>query len=464
MRITPEQVDNEIQKRACLRSFYAFFLEFWEVIESEKLKNNWHIKYICDELQKVGEKIIHRKPKKHDLVINIPPGSTKSTIATVMFPVWLWAKDATIKTISSSYSASLSINHSIKSRDIIKSDKFQKLFNLSLKEDQSGKSHYVNDQGGERMATSTGGTVTGFHAHLILLDDPLNPQMAQSEAERKTCNDYISQTLTTRKIDKQVSATVLIMQRLHQDDPTGNMIGKEKVKHICIPGELSDNVKPKSIKKHYKKNLFDPVRMSKNTLESLKTNLGSYGYAGQIQQQPAPEEGGIWQKDWFQVVEELPKDIHSIATDWDLAYTKKDSNSASAYVTTGVKDNNIFVLDVGYDWLEFPELIKYMKQRQAPHYIEAKASGKSVKQSLVREGVNAIEYSVKDGDKVARARMASPVVEAGRVFMTKKIKEKILHDDKQGLILFPNARHDDLADAFAQAIIRIDSKPQAFIL
>lgn len=464
MKITHEQVENEITRRACLRSFYQFFKEFWTEIESEELKENWHIKYLCDELQAVGEGIIYRKPKKHDLVINIPPGSTKSTIATVMLPVWLWAKDATIKTISSSYSASLSINHTIKSRDLIKSDKFQKLFGLKLKEDQSGKSHYVNEHGGERMATSTGGTVTGFHAHLILLDDPLNPQMAQSEAERKTCNNYISQTLTTRKIDKQVSATVLIMQRLHQDDPTGNMLQKGGIKHICIPGELSDHVSPLELRNQYTDGLFDPVRMPKETLESLKSNLGSYGYAGQIQQQPAPAEGGIWQIDWFQEIDQIPKDLHSVATDWDLAYTKKDNNSASAYVTTGKVGNDIYVIDLGYAWLEFPELIKYMKQRQAPHYVEAKASGKSVKQSLVREGINAIEYNIKDGDKVARARMASPVVEAGRVFMTKQMKEKLLHDDKQGLILFPNARHDDLADAFAQAIIRIDSQPQAFIL
>ena len=99
-----EYDQKAIKAERCKRSFYYFFREFWNVIESETLKDNWHIEYLCNELQEIAERVFDRQPKEHDLIVNIPPGQTKSTIATVMFPAWCWTVDSTIRTISSSYS------------------------------------------------------------------------------------------------------------------------------------------------------------------------------------------------------------------------------------------------------------------------------------------------------------------------------------------------------------------------
>ncbi len=447
--------NESIEATLCKRSFYYFFKHFWDVIESEKLVDNWHIKYLCDELEKVALNLVERKPKLHDLVINIPPGTTKSTICTVMFPAWCWAIDPRIRTISSSYSNSLSIDHAIKSRDLIRSDRYQSYFGIELKDDQSGKSQYKNTEGGERIATSTGGTITGKHGHFIIVDDPINPKGATSEKERENANDHIKSTLNTRKVDKEVSVTILIMQRLHEEDPTSLLTNKGNVKHICLPAEASDRIQPKELKENYVNGLLDPVRLNKSVLSSLKEDLGSYGYSGQIQQSPSPEGGGVWQK-WLKPIpdREFPDKLDSYGTDWDLAYTEKQGNSASAYITSGKKGNNIYIDKAGYAFKEFPDLIRFMSELPSPHYIEGKASGKSAKQTLTKQGIDAIEVEVTGGDKISRARMATPTAEAGRVYIRESLLDFLYFDDKQGILKFPNASHDDLADTLSQSIQR----------
>jgi hypothetical protein len=204
-----------IQKKRSTESFYDFMRLFWDVVIKEKPVYNWHIKYLCDQLQILAPYIVERKAKPYDVVINIPPGTSKSTICTIMFPVWLWTQDPTIRIITNSYSSDLSTEHAIKSRDVLLSDKFKVLFpNIVLRADKSAKQNYENVSGGARYTTSTGGTITGKHAHIIINDDPLNPSQAASEADRKSANEH-TKTLSSRKVDKENTPTITVMQRLH---------------------------------------------------------------------------------------------------------------------------------------------------------------------------------------------------------------------------------------------------------
>ena len=455
---------EELKAEKCRRNFFYFLQEFWDTIIPEEPIYNWHIPFLCEEVQKVVEKVIRREEKDYDLIINISPGETKSTLITVMLPVWAWILDPSIRTLTASYSASLSTDHSVKSRDIIRSDKFKSYFpDIKLKKDQDGKTHYKNTEGGERFATSVTGSITGFHAHLLIVDDPLSPKEAASDAEREKANAFMDTTLSTRKVNKSVTPTILVMQRLHQEDCTGNWLSKDKrIKHICLPGEISKDVKPIELKEMYVDGLMNPGRLTHNDLKELKTNLGSYGYAGQIMQTPSPLEGAIWQK-WFIPVpdSEFPKQLTKLGTDWDLAYTEKQTNSACAFVTAGMYDSKMYIDAIGWDWMEFPALMSYMKARQAPHYIEAKASGKSAKQTLTNQGIPAIEVKVDGGDKVARAMLSTPFAEAGMILVRQSILDKLYNDDKQGILLFPNTG-DDLADALAQSIYRLLNQPNMF--
>jgi predicted phage terminase large subunit-like protein len=460
---------NKAKAELCKRDFFFFVQEFWSEIIPEEPVYNWHIEYLCHELQMMVERVAKRESKLYDLVINIPPGTSKSTIATVMLPAWSWTIDPRIRNLTASYSASLSTDHAMKSRDIIRSDKYRLFFpELTIKKDQDNKTHYKNEFGGERYATSVTGTVTGFHAHLIIVDDPLNPKGASSEADRLTANNFMDVTLSTRKVNKSVTPTILVMQRLHQKDCTGNWLDKEgkNIKHICLPGEISNDVKPIELKEKYINGLLDTNRLNSNDLVELKVNLGSYGYAGQIMQIPSPLDGGIWQK-WIKPISDnelnaLLPSLQSLGSDWDLAYTEKESNSASAYVTAGKHDNKMYIDSLGYDWMEFPKLMNYMKSKKAPHYIEAKASGKSAKQTLSNQGVPAVEVNVTGGDKEARANMVTPYAESGVIYCRESLLNKLYYDSKQGILMFPNGEGDDLQDALVQSISRLLGNHQVF--
>lgn len=454
----------------CRRKFSHFVREFWSVVVKEELIWEPHMDILCDEIQAVYERVFLRKdpndhtkmirlPKLYDLIINIAPGLSKSTVVTIMAPVWGWTRDASLRSITCSYSDALATEHSVKSRDIIKSDKFRLYYpEVAIKKDKDLKTNYETTAGGQRFATSVGGTVTGVHAHIKTIDDPINPQQAASQAEVKTANEFISKTLSTRNVDNAITVQILIMQRLAVNDPTGFLLSKQKdnIRHICLPGELGDNVKPEQYRSIYVNGLLSPLRLGPKSLAEKRIDLGSAGYAGQIGQRPAPEGGTVWGK-WFIEVpdENFPDEraAQQVQNDWDLAYTKEELNSASAYIKSGVLGNKIFLFDFDWRWLEFPELIKWMKSVDDPHYIENKGPGKSARPALRKQGISAIEVKVSR-DKVARAKDAAPTAESGLVYIKKSMADRLYNDPKQGILFFPNGEHNDLADTLSQMITR----------
>ena len=463
LRLDPAKAKAEL----CRRRFYRFFLEFWETIEAVELVPNWHIEYLCDQLQDVYE-IWARGEAQDDVLINVPPGSSKSTIVTQLFPAWLWVKRGSIRCMSASYAADLATSHAAKTRDCLKSDKFNLLFPglIEFKDDTDGKTHFKNTSMGERFVTSTKSSATGVHGDFVIIDDPINPHQAASDKDLKSATRFTSQTLATRKTNKNLTVTIMIMQRLHEKDPAGDWLQKKKLRHICLPGEISNDVKPESLKQFYTDGLMDPIRLDRTALDKLRVDLGSYGYAGQIQQRPSPEGGGIWKKWFIPIADNIfpsPDQLENYGSDWDTAYTAAEENDASAYCTSGSimlpEGRKIYIDKLGFGRMEFPDLIRYIKLRPAPHYVEAKASGKSAKQTLTNHGIPAIEVQVIGGDKVARAKNVTPTAEAGLVFIRASLLDMLYDDPEQGILAFPNGLHDDVNDALVQAIQR-HTKPQ----
>lgn len=211
----------------------------------------------------------------------------------------------------------------------------------------SHNSYFKNTIGGWRYCTGTGGTVTGYHAHLIVIDDPINPNEAVSELELATANRWLTETLSSRKVNKKVSLTILVMQRLHQDDPSAQFLRRTDVRHICLPAEITDDVFPPELRDMYGKGLFDQERMPRSVLSQEKAK-GSYYYASQFLQTPIPLGGGM-----FKVHRVRPKplpDEKSFVLKcryWDKAATQ---GGTGAY-TVGVlmardMEGKFWVLDV----------------------------------------------------------------------------------------------------------------------
>lgn len=451
----------------CRNSLFYFVKTFWDVIIKEKPVYNWHIPYLCEELQKLAQYVKAREPKPYDLIINIPPGTTKSTIVTIMFPVWLWVIDPTLQIITNSYSGGLSIEHAIKSKDIITSDKFRRLFpDIIIRRDKSGKQHYANTAGGFRYATSTGATITGFHAHIIINDDPVNPKQADSEQLRLNANEH-TKTLSSRKVDKANTPTITVMQRLHINDVTGYQL-KDKadtIRHICLPAELAPNIAPAELAENYIDGLLDPIRLNRAVLKEAMIDLGSVQYSGQYMQSPVVDGGNIVKQDWFRRIPfaefkalRFREPMHFYL---DTAYSKKKAgsdNDPSGILAACRIGNNIYLYDAQKAYKEMPDLLKFLPEYAAAHcysdesilHIEPKANGESVVQMLEKYSkLNVKRTPSPTDDKVVRLKAVSPRIECGRVYMVEGSWNEEFLTEVCG---FPNAPHDEYVDILGYAI------------
>lgn len=465
----------QIVAERCRASFYVFLQTFWNTIIPEEPTYNWHIEYLCNELQKVSVNLVARKPKLYDLLINIPPASTKSTITTRMFPAWLWTQDPTLKIISNSYSGDLSTEHAGDSKDIITSEKYRKLFpEICMRGDKKGKGSYGNTALGTRNTTSTSGTITGRHAHLVLNDDPLNPRQADSEAFRLEANRQIG-TLASRKTDAEVAVTITIMQRLHEDDVSGTILKNqsETIKHICLPAEVSDNVKPAELKERYIDGLLDPKRFSRKVLAEFKKTLGSMTYSGQYDQDPVVDGGNIVKQEWFgkispekfqQLYTRTYPPIHFFV---DTAFTEKTTNDPTG-ILAGVEIKGfLYLTNAEKVRMEFPELTKFLPRwvkanRYSPKStvrVEPKANGLSVIQQLQRDtDLNVTNTPSPKDSKMVRMQANTGVVECGRVILVDGEWNGAFLDEVGG---FPVKTHDEYVDLLNYAIdyFITDSKP-----
>lgn len=454
-----------IRKEQLKNSFYDFVIDAFEVLNpTEKLISNWHIEDICDVLQKEIERIIRGEKKEKDIIINIPPRSLKSIVCTVCLPAWAWTKDPSLKFIGTSYSSELSTEHNMYTRKIVESEWYKMLFGdtVNIERHQNKKTNFANTCNGIRKCTSTGGTVTGTGADVIIIDDPLNPKQANSEAERVTANKFFDETLYTRLNRPEIGLFIIVMQRLHESDLTGHLLAKnpDAFAHYCYPAELTDYVSPKSAKTKYKNGLLFSERFTPEYLKGAKESMGSYGYSGQMLQNPAPLDGGIFKKNWFEIyggIEHKGKQVDFFV---DGAYTAKKENDPSGIISTVYHNNILYITNIGEYYLEFPDFCKKLVDFVSTNgysdksiiEVEPKATGKSVVQAIKKETkLNIKESTPPDRDKVTRAQGITSFVESGRVKLVKgHWNERFLHQ----VCTFPKARHDEFVDLLVMAVNR----------
>lgn len=300
-------------------------------------------------------------------------------------------------------------------------------------------------------------------------DDLQNPRKANSEQERATTIERYDGTISNRLNQLELGARVIVMQRLHMMDIVGYLLDgrPEDIRHICIPAEYdTEMVKPPELKKFYDANggLFWPTRFNERVISTEKKK-GSLYYAGQFQQRPIPVEGNIFKTAWFEIIkaeliqrDSIESPIHFII---DTAYTddETEKNDPSGILTVFKKDNFMYVVNFVEVWMEFPDLIKFIKQyvvingytHHSAIYVEPKASGKSIVQQLKGTELNVIEVEgewIRD-DKVARAIGVSPLAQSGKV----KIIEGPWNDKYlTQLTSFPKAAHDEAVDTTVYAL------------
>jgi predicted phage terminase large subunit-like protein len=442
------------------RDFYTFLdRAFRELNPQAKFLSNWHIELMANELERC------RLGETKRLIINVPPRSLKSHCATVAFPAFVLGHDPTAQIICASYGQDLANKHAADCRTLMASEWYEGLFPTRLSSHRQALQEFTTTANGFRLATSVEGAMTGRGAGFIIIDDPLKPDEALSETQRKAVNEWFDHTLYSRLNDKRSGCIIIIMQRLHEDDLVGHVLEQEVWKVLRLPAIAEEDeihrietpLKTESFRRRAGEALH-PDREPLEVLEKLRRTLGEYNFAGQYQQAPAPLGGGLVKAEWFKTytAATLPIAFELVFQSWDTANKSTELSDYSVCTTWGVKDKKLFLLHVLRKRLEYPGLKRAVHSQAASFrpkniLIEDKASGTQLIQELRNDGLHAVtSYDPIGLDKIMRLHSVTNTIENGFVYLPDNAEWLALYIHE--LTTFPNGKYDDQADSTSQAL------------
>ncbi len=450
--------------RRCAEHSEAHLIDFirngaWDVVEPGfEFHNTWLIGAITEHLEAVTAGQITR------LLINMPPRCMKSLLVSVFWPCWEWVKDPRMRRLFFTYSQDLTVRDSQKRRNIIRSDWFQSAWGDKFAITQDRDLRYDNSRTGFHMSSSTGGMGTGEGGHGLAIDDPASAEDAASPTKRETVTRWLSETVPTRLNDQIRGSIVLVQQRFHEDDSSGYIIAKELgYIHLCLPMRFESERKcvihvtgwqdPRTTEGE----LLWPERFPEPVVARLERELGPYGAAGQLQQRPAPRGGGMFQRDWFQIVDAIPAGVR-IVRFWDFAGTE-GGGDWTVGLKMGLGDDGIFyIIDVRreqYGSAGVERLVKHTAKADGvavPIYLEQEpgSAGKDRASYYITRVLPGfiVQAEPATGSKEIRAAPLASQAEVGNV----KLLRGAWNDDfLSEAEIFPNGTHDDQIDAASGA-------------
>src|SRR5271155_2125568 len=441
-----------------LRRDFASFARrsFVELNPQTRFLLGWHVEIIAAKLAAVFDGRIRR------LIINLPPRHLKSHLASVAFPAWCLGRNPSAQILCVSYAQELADKLSRDSRRIVASDWYRQAFPTRLSPQRQAVPEFETTAQGCRIATSVGGVLSGRGADIIIIDDPLKPEEALSEAHRQGANEWFDHTLYSRLNDKQTGAIVLIMHRLHEDDLVGHVLAQEDWEIVRLPAIAEDDetfvadslLGPRCFQRRRGEALH-PAREPLPMLEQIRRTIGEYNFAGQYQQMPAPLGGGLVKASWFRhyAADELPAKFERIVQSWDTVSKATELSDFSVCTSWGIAGKDLYLIDLLRRRMEYPELkreVRAQYERFRPNVvlIEDKASGTQLIQELIADGLHAVTRYQPQSDKVMRMHAQTAMIENGFVHLpdTAPWLAPYLHE----VAVFPNGRHDDQVDSTAQ--------------
>ena len=438
MEYTPEEI--ELLKNLIKNSHLAATKFCFKVRENQKLIVNQHHKILCRFFDDIYKGKITRG------IINIPPGYTKTEAAVITNVARGLLVNPKSRYIHTSFSDPLVLDNSLKIKDTLFSEEYQKLFPVELRKDSSAKGLWRTSEGGVFLAAPSGGTITGFRAGymdegftgMLIVDDPLKPEDANSKAIRERINDRVNNTFKSRLAHPKVPI-VIIMQRLHEEDTTAYLLKGgtgETWDHLCLPA-IIDRKKSYPIEythgREYKHDIPDGVlwkyKQPMNTLKELEKS-DPYVFSAQYMQEPTPAGGTIFKPEWFKYYTDLPPFEYKIIVG-DTAQKTGEHNDYSVFQCWGKSGTDIYLIDqIRGKWeahtlkqmfLAFWEkhygtgAQTYGKLKTA--YIEDKVSGTGLIQELKTVHKIPIQAIQRYKDKLTRAHDTVPFLTTGRVYL-----------------------------------------------
>lgn len=453
--------DNAERIRENCQTLSGFIREAWHVVEPNSTYiHGWHLDAIAEHLEAITDGRINR------LLINVPPGTMKSLLTSVLWPAWEWGPKGrpSLRYLTSSYTEKYVKRDSRRMRDLVQSDWYRSLW-PEVELVRAGEASFSNTKTGFREGVPFA-SLTGGRGDRVIIDDPHSTETAESEAERLNTTRIFRESVPTRLNDPKTSAIIVIMQRLHEDDVSGQImklgLGYE---HLMLPMEFEPDrachtgigfTDPRTIEGA----LLFPDRFPREVVDRDKVPMGSYAVAGQFQQRPAPRSGGMFHRGDFEIVDAIPAGGQECRA-WDFAATQQKPGKQPDW-TVGLRmvfvGGIFYVKDVVRDRWSPGDVEKNLKNTASQDGLAVRiripedpgAAGKSDAATKIKLLAG---YDVKKerptGDKATRAKPASAQAEAGNVKLLRAPWNEPFLDE---VCSFPNAQHDDQVDAFADAL------------
>ena len=422
-----------------------------------------HLIMLDDMLEACEQREITR------LIVTMPPQHGKSSKISVKFPAWYLGRNPTHKVVQATYAENLSLKHSKKCKECIAQPEYRAIFpgvterkvrgeTLKKRIDFESAKEWSTIQGGEYYAVGVGGGLTGRGFDLGIIDDPIkDAEEARSQVVRENIMDWYRSVFSTRPAPNAV--VIIVMTRWHEYDLVGQVLEEsgEKWTVLHLPAFAEDD---DQLGREIGAPLW-PERYNKEWLEEQRDDIGPYWWNALYCCRPVPEGGTVFKFDRFQYYAEdetLPT-MRTVQV-WDTAFKDKQRNDRNACVTVAETPYGYYVLDCFAKRMQYPELLKMaraycLKYPDASVGAEDKATGTPLIQQLKRELIPMVAIKAQ-GDKITRAHAVSGIVDAGMVYLPQNAPW--LADFLAEVTGFPNAKHDDIVDAFVYCLTWLKAK------
>lgn len=459
------------QSRKQLKKFVQYTKTNYEM--------KWFHELICDKLNA----LIDGTLGKNKLMIFVPPQHGKSELSSRRFPAFALGKNPNIRIALCSYSSDLASSFNRNIQTIIDEPNFYKLFPQTRLNGQNVSTDVkkgalrnstvfeIVGYGGFLKTVGVGGSLTGTSVDLGIIDDPYKDRKeANSKTIRDGVWDWYVDVFKTRLHNQ--SKQLLLFTRWHEDDLAGRILSEESEEWevVAIPC-LKESIPPlkEAVEINDPRDIDEALWEEKHSAVEIRKRRANnpMTFNSLYQQRPTAEQGNLFQREWFEVLNVLPNEKFKHDIFIDGAYTKKTNNDPTAIMSVKHNQNRMVVTDSSAYRLELFELLeefdKYAERVNFNKsigvvYIEPKASGKSIRSMLSKKGFNCVELSNKVValGKYSRAEDSTPTIHGGKVQILKGTWNNSFVDE---VVSFPNGKHDDQLDNLCYAVNQYFIKP-----
>ncbi|HBR2784857.1 TPA: phage terminase large subunit [Klebsiella pneumoniae] len=387
----PERV---IIRSKSTKSFLNFTRIWFELIQGDRLLVNWHHRLMASKI----DDLLAGRLVPRNLIINIPPGGTKTEFFSIHFPAYVNAlvqekRLKRFRNLNISFADTLVKRNSRRTRDIIASREYQEFWPCSFGVNQAEEWEIKDERGrsiGQTVSRSSNGQITGGRggyygpefSGMVMLDDYNKPVDMLSESRRKSANTLLVNTIRSRRGDKSKehpTPFVSIQQRLHTDDATGFMLAGGMgvpFHHVAIPAMIDEKY-IQSLDEPWRSLCWETVKDTDSVvvggvrywsywpqMEDVNDLLqlwekDRYTFLSQYQQNPMALTGGIIDTSWFRTYTTLPKLTHRAVYVDTNSGKVEDWLDYTVFTLAGMGvDGNLYIIDVVRGRWDSEDLLK----------------------------------------------------------------------------------------------------------